>query len=154
MAFDSCDEFKPSGIHLLGPAFQLRIVVFSNPIPALTLGGAFTNHQPRYRRDRETTMNDKNTNNIVAANAIFCQFVNGFPRRRGTWRGVSRRNGGENNKPDSHLPQFVRSQTGQEDSEEIGRILARMMESRKGKQGAPHRVDALSSLRTFLLLDS
>jgi hypothetical protein len=43
MAFDSCDEFKPSGIHFLGPAFQLRIVVFSNPIPALTLGGAFTN---------------------------------------------------------------------------------------------------------------
>jgi len=59
--------------------FQLRIVVFSNPIPALTLEGAFTNHQPRYRRNRETTMNNKNTNNIVAANAIFCRFVNGLP---------------------------------------------------------------------------
>jgi hypothetical protein len=33
-------------------------------------------------------------------------------------------------------PQFVTSQTGQEDSEEIARILARMMESWKGKQGA------------------
>ncbi|OLD11580.1 MAG: hypothetical protein AUI50_06490 [Crenarchaeota archaeon 13_1_40CM_2_52_14] len=59
--------------------FQLRIVVFSNLIPALTHGDSFVNHQPRYRRNRNAAMNTNNTSTIVAASAIFCRFVSGFP---------------------------------------------------------------------------
>jgi len=79
MALDSCDEFQPSAIHFLGPAFQLRIVVFSNLIPALRPGDALVNHQPRYQRNRETSMNNKNTNTIVATSAFFGRFVRGYP---------------------------------------------------------------------------
>src|SRR2546425_2427348 len=79
MALDSYDEFQPSAIHFLGPAFQLRIVVFSNLIPALRPGDALVNHQPRYRRNRETSMNNKNTSIIVATSAFIGRFVRGYP---------------------------------------------------------------------------
>ena len=59
--------------------FQLRVVVFSNLIPALRPGDALVNHQPRYRRNRETSMNNKNTNTIVATSAFFGRFVRGYP---------------------------------------------------------------------------
>ena len=59
--------------------FQLRIVVFSNLIPALTLGDAFVNHQPRYRRNKNATLNTNKTSTIVAASAIFCRFVRDLP---------------------------------------------------------------------------
>jgi len=37
IAADSCDEFQPSAMDFLSPAFQLRVAVFPNPIRILKI---------------------------------------------------------------------------------------------------------------------